>query len=201
MDCFAALAMTCRAHLRILAAHCARGLPRISRPLQNEGAGNAGRPMRPIAACAKVVAKRTRVSRSHRNHPTFRTQWFTAYLALSSVRRAFWPPSSAEYCICRLDSSVGEPGPHDFARPPWARFVKKRLRVHRSPPRVVDVAQRPSVGWDGEGYRTVCRFCKSEYFLKSGSTGVQVFCPSGRFVESAQQFRRCRSCCRTQRFN
>jgi hypothetical protein len=30
-------------------------------------------------------------------------------------------------------------------------------------------------------------FCKSEYFYKRGLTGVQVFCPSGRFVESAQQ--------------
>jgi hypothetical protein len=34
----------------------------ISRPLSNEGAGNAGRPMRPIAACAMVVVERTRVS-------------------------------------------------------------------------------------------------------------------------------------------
>ena len=30
--------------------------------LRSEGAGNAGRPMRPIAACAGVVVERTRVS-------------------------------------------------------------------------------------------------------------------------------------------
>jgi len=35
----------------------ARGIRLISRPLRIEGAGNAGRPMRPIAACAKVVSK------------------------------------------------------------------------------------------------------------------------------------------------
>jgi len=33
-----------------------------SRPLQAEGAGNAGRPMRPQAAYAMVVVVRTRVS-------------------------------------------------------------------------------------------------------------------------------------------
>jgi hypothetical protein len=33
-----------------------------SRPLRTEGAGNAERPMRPIAACAMVVVERTRVS-------------------------------------------------------------------------------------------------------------------------------------------
>ena len=36
-----------KTQLRDLAAHCARALPLNSRPLQNEGAGNAGRPMRP----------------------------------------------------------------------------------------------------------------------------------------------------------
>jgi hypothetical protein len=48
--------------LRDLAAPCARVLLLISRPLNSEGAGNAGRPMRPIAACALVESKSTRVS-------------------------------------------------------------------------------------------------------------------------------------------
>ncbi len=42
-----------KTHLRILAARFARVLPVTSRPLKSEGAGNAGRPMRPIAACAR----------------------------------------------------------------------------------------------------------------------------------------------------
>jgi hypothetical protein len=56
LDCFVALllAMT-RTQLRDLAAPFARGLLEICRPLHSEGAGNAGRPMRPIAACAMVV--------------------------------------------------------------------------------------------------------------------------------------------------
>ena len=48
--------------LRDLAAQFARGLPANFLALRSEGAGNAGRPMRPIAACAMGVVKRTRVS-------------------------------------------------------------------------------------------------------------------------------------------
>jgi hypothetical protein len=76
-------------HLRDLAAwfFCARYSFRPA--LQLEGAGNAGRPMRPIATCAKVVNKCTRVSRSHRNHPAFPTRWFTDYTVLSPVLGLF----------------------------------------------------------------------------------------------------------------
>jgi hypothetical protein len=48
-----------RVHFRDPAARCARVLQNLS---PQEGAGNAGRPMRPIAACAMVVVERTRVS-------------------------------------------------------------------------------------------------------------------------------------------
>ena len=51
-----------------------------------EGAGNAGRPMRPIAACATIVVERTRVSQVTpaiaRHSPR---NGFTAYTALSPV--------------------------------------------------------------------------------------------------------------------
>jgi len=39
-------------HFRDLAAGFARGFTGSFGPLRKEGAGNAGRPMRPIAACA-----------------------------------------------------------------------------------------------------------------------------------------------------
>src|ERR1700736_5744855 len=41
--------------------------------------------MRPRAACAGGAVERTRVIRSHRNHPAFPAQWFTAYTVLSPV--------------------------------------------------------------------------------------------------------------------
>ena len=46
--------------LRDLAAPSARVLPGTSCTLNSEGAGNAGRPMRPIAACAMIVGECTR---------------------------------------------------------------------------------------------------------------------------------------------
>jgi hypothetical protein len=71
-------------HFRDLAAQILlESCSLVRLPLKAEGAGNTGRSMRPIAACAMVVAKRTRVSRSHRIHPAFPAQWFTAYFALS----------------------------------------------------------------------------------------------------------------------
>jgi hypothetical protein len=69
---------------RDLATRFARAMPETFRPLVEEGAGNAGRPMRPIAACAILLGRSAHaLVRSHRNHPAFPTQWFTAYSALS----------------------------------------------------------------------------------------------------------------------
>src|SRR5258708_39638224 len=48
--------------LRDLAAHCARGVPKIFPYPPIRGRREAGRPMRPIAACAVIVVERTRVS-------------------------------------------------------------------------------------------------------------------------------------------
>src|ERR1700740_2970161 len=42
-------------------------------------------PDAPAAARAAVVVESTRVVRSHRNHPAFPAQWFTAYTVLSPV--------------------------------------------------------------------------------------------------------------------
>src|ERR1700730_8374470 len=78
--------------LRDLAECFFREVLFYSRPLRIEGAGNAGRPMRPIAACAMVVVERTRVSRVHRNHPAFPTQWLYGLSRALLGARAFWPP-------------------------------------------------------------------------------------------------------------
>jgi hypothetical protein len=49
-------------------------------------------------------------------------------------------------------------------------FVKGTARVHRIPPRVRDDGQRPFVGRDGGGYKLICVFGKSEYFLRRNWT-------------------------------
>ena len=46
---------------------------------------------------------------------------------------------------CRLDAGVEASGPHDFAVR-LSAVRQERIRVHRIPPRVDDVAQRPSFG-------------------------------------------------------
>src|SRR6202165_3944087 len=122
----------------------------ISRPLRSEGAGNAGRPMRPIAACAMSVVERTRVSQVTPESPgTPRAMVYGLFRALPGDR-AFLPPSPAKVAFRELDASVGASGPHVFA----VRFSAvryRRLRVHRIPPRVRDDHDTPlSVGWDGK---------------------------------------------------
>ena len=68
----------------------------VSRPLQTEGAGNAGRPMRPIAACAMVVVERTRVSQVTPESPGIpHAMVYGLFRALPGAR-ALWPPSPVE---------------------------------------------------------------------------------------------------------
>src|SRR6202043_4221529 len=101
--------------------------------------------MRPQAAYAMVVVVRTRVVRSHRFHPAFPAQWFTAYIALSpatglSCHRRPWS------YLHELDTSVGVSGPHDFT----VRVRRPRLKAPSastaSRPALVTIAKRPSSG-------------------------------------------------------
>ena len=88
--------------LHDLAACFARGLACSYRPLNSEGAGNAGRPMRPIAACAMSVVERTRVSQVTPESPGIpRAMVLTVSFVLSPViglfchrrRRELLPPT------------------------------------------------------------------------------------------------------------
>jgi hypothetical protein len=87
----------------------------MSRPQTSEGAGNAGRSMRPQP---RVQIKKAH-EHSHHGHTGFtrhspRNGFNGLYRALPGDR-AFLPPSSADIAFRRLDTSVGVSGPHDFA--------------------------------------------------------------------------------------
>ena len=70
---------------------------------------------------------------------------FTAYFVLSPVTGLLPPSSLRSLLLAKLSASTGAPGPHDFAVRDAARARHSRaIRVHRIPPRVRDVAQRPS---------------------------------------------------------
>src|SRR5689334_3811114 len=65
-------------------------------------------------ACKRKCTLRTQATSGQPEQPTFPAQWFYGLYVISSVRRAFWPPSPRA-SLARLDPSVGGSGPHDFA--------------------------------------------------------------------------------------
>ena len=135
-------------HLRDLAARFrTSSASNVPPSKKSEGAGNAGRAMRPQPRMqnknehTSVVTTVTPVS------PGIpRAMVLTAYIALSPVSRAFLPPSPARSSPHELDASVGASGPHDFA----VRKLRPRLQAHpastASRPTSVTIAKRPSRG-------------------------------------------------------
>src|ERR1700733_11004456 len=146
MDCFASLAMT-QTHLRDLATRCVRGLQLIS-ALKTEGVGNAGRPMHPqprVRYGSKYAHEYSQ--RAIGKHPTFpHAMGYGLYRALpgdrlSCHRHQRLPANLTPASGCQDHTS--SPSAASNAR-------QARRRVHRIPPRVRDVASRPSE-WDGMG--------------------------------------------------
>ena len=90
--------------------------------LQSEGAGNAGRPMRPIAACARIVVERTRVSQVTPESPSIPRAMVLRLISCSPRRPGFLATVACGY-LRKLDTSVGVSGPHNFT------VRKKRPRL------------------------------------------------------------------------
>jgi hypothetical protein len=126
--------------------------------------------MRPIAACAEVVVESTRaIIRSHRNHPTFPAQWFTAYTALSPATGLFCHRRPRKLPFANLMPASGH---QDHTSLPSAStpFVYRRIRVHRIPPHVRDDRETPlETRRDGESYSSDLGFGKTEIFLPNGA--------------------------------
>jgi|SRR5665213_51673 len=127
----------------------------------------------PGARCTRSLAydkkQSTRVShhRLHRFHPAFPTQWVTDYGALSPVRRAFWPPSLRKVTLAKLDTSVGVSGPHAFSVRSKAPSSEASPTSIASRPALMTLRKAPLVGRDGESYRVIWLFRKTE-FHRSG---------------------------------
>ena len=138
-------------------------------PLQREGAGNAGRPMRPRARVQMILG--TRVSQVTpeitRHSPR---NGFTVSFVLSPVTGLFCHRHRRN-CLHRLDTSVGVSGPHDFAV-----RLKRRSSIAPSASTASrrasdDDAQRPSCGRD-QRYRLIC-VEKQKYFCEgAGQTNI-----------------------------
>ena len=112
------------------------------RPPDNRGRRECRAPGAPAAACAKAESKKAHaLVRSHREHPAFPAQWFTAYFVLSPAIGLFCHRRLADTST-RLDASVEASGPHDFAVR-LSAVRHKRIRVHRIPPHVRDDRETP----------------------------------------------------------
>jgi hypothetical protein len=157
----------------------------ISHPLQAEGAGNAGRSMRPQAACAMVVVERTRVSQVTPEKPGIpHAMVYGLYRALPG-EPAFLPPSPVEIAFHQLDTSVGVSGPHDFT----VRFRAVHHRHYQRPPHPAPrfVTLRNAPLWDGTAgnIEVIWVFGKAEYFcgeaLTQGSKNNPTSKSVGRF--------------------
>jgi hypothetical protein len=87
----------------------------MDRPLKDRGRGECRELAAPMARLQKKMqaAGTTGSAETSRHSPH---DGFTAYIAISPVRRAFWPPSPARRAKRRrkLDISVGMPGPRDL---------------------------------------------------------------------------------------
>jgi hypothetical protein len=101
------------------------------RPHPSEGAGNAGRPMRPIAACAMIVVERTRVSQVTPANTRHSPRNGLRLMSYSPRRSGFFVTVTPEKLASHeLDASVETSGPHDFA----VRITRHSSKALQRPP-------------------------------------------------------------------
>ena len=94
-----------------------------------------------------------------------RTQWFTAYSALSPVIGFLATVAGGK--LHRLDASTEASGPHGFAVRIGA-VRQERRRVHRIQPRVRDDRDTP-LGWGG----------RREFYTDLGIRKIRIFLQTG----------------------
>ena len=143
---------------------CARVLPLTFRLLKSEGAGNAGRSLRPQPRVRKIKKHTSIVTTVTPESPGIpRAMVLTASFELSPViglschRRL-------QVTTCKLDAGVEASGPHDFAVRETSALVSRAAHVHRIPPRVRD-DREPPLRRGGTG-----RACKDD--LPDGESGI-----------------------------
>src|SRR6266481_9234532 len=130
----------------------------LVRPSSSEGAGNAGRPMRPIAACAMSVVERTRVSQVTPGTSGIPHAMVLRLMSYSHRRSGFLVTVTPEKLASHeLDASVEVSGPHDFAVRVSA-VRQERISVHRIPPRVRDDREPPLCGTGRWRYELIWSF-------------------------------------------
>src|ERR1700688_1486040 len=134
-----------------------------SRPLRIEGAGNAGRSMRPRSRVQDVIES----AHEHTGHTGITRHsprnGFNGYSVISPVLRAFWPPSPA-LLLADLTPASGcqdHTTSHVRGKSP---FVIGASASTASRPAAVTIATRPSVGRDEVNIAVICTSEKQNIF-------------------------------------
>src|SRR5438309_7422506 len=123
------------------------GYAKVLVPPGTKGAGNAGRPMRPIAACAGIVVERTRVSQVTPESPGIPRAMVLRLMSYSPRRSGFFVTVAPKKLASQeLDASVEASGPHDFAVRKIALSSLALPAATASRPASVTIAKRPSRG-------------------------------------------------------
>src|SRR5437764_2408742 len=131
----------------------------------SEGAGNAGRAMRPQPRMQNKKHTSIVTTGSPEQPGIPRAMVLTVSFALSSVT-GLCCHCRQQVPTCQLDASVGASGPHDFAVRLTCCSSKAPSASTASRPASVTIAIRPSVGRDGPGYSFDLGQARTELFLQ-----------------------------------
>src|SRR4030081_1621832 len=151
--------------VRILAAHCARGLQVIFATSGNQRAQGM-----PDARCTRGLMRNVHKECAHEHTGQRRTSDIPCAMALRLItysprRTALLPPLRPEK---QLPPGALTPAPRrqDHTSLPYASAarVNRSLRVHRNPSLVRDDGRRPLSGRDGGVYSSVSTSGKAKYF-------------------------------------
>src|SRR6266446_7233775 len=156
------------------------------RALKSEGAGNAGRSMRPQPRTQNK--KRTSVVTTVTPERPGIPRAMVLRLTSRSPRRSGLLSPSSALLLADLTPALGRQ--NDTTSPSAsAPFVTCAARVHRIPPRVRDVRNAPLLGQDALDMHLIWVRPKQKYFCKGGWTGHfgkhEVICPSGKISTAA----------------
>ena len=167
-------ALRLQAQLRDLAAQFARGLLEFSSTLQSEGAGNAGRPMRPIAACADLVVESTRVSQVTPESPGIPRAMVYGLLRALPGDRALLPPSPLRSLLLKSLTPASGCQDHTTSPSALASPVSRAAASIASRPDVRNVRVTPSE-WDRMASLYSCFYQTEKRNIFRAGTGHE-FC-------------------------
>jgi hypothetical protein len=148
---------------------CARFASNIA-PSEIKGRRECRAPDAPDSrVCAGRKQKAHALVRSHRNHPAFPAQWFTAYFALSPATGLSCHRRPRKLPFANLTPASGRQD-HTSSPSASAPFVIGASASTASRLASVTIANRPSVRRDGESYSLIWVSDKQKYFCERGWT-------------------------------